>query len=64
MAASLRVATFYDLPGIVTSSTLLVSDHSRDLLHHVPGFDQQRHFLLNPFSVEELLRRVRDLLAR
>jgi DNA-binding response OmpR family regulator len=47
-----------------TSSTLLVCDYSRDLLHHVPGFDQQQHFLSNPFSVEELLRRVRDLLAR
>jgi DNA-binding response OmpR family regulator len=46
-----------------TNSTLLVSHYSRDLLHHVPGFDQQRHFLSNPFSVEELLRRVRDLLA-
>ena len=46
-----------------TNSTLLVSHYSRDLLHHVPGFDQQHHFLSNPFSAEELLRRVRDLLA-
>jgi DNA-binding response OmpR family regulator len=46
-----------------TNSTLLVSPYSRDLLRHVPGFDRQRHFLSNPFSVEELLRRVRDLLA-
>ena len=46
-----------------TNSTLLVSHYSRDLLRHVPGFDRQRHFLSNPFSVEELLTRVRDLLA-
>jgi DNA-binding response OmpR family regulator len=46
-----------------TNSTLLVSPYRRDLLRHVPGFDRQRHFLSNPFSVEELLRRVRDLLA-
>jgi CheY-like chemotaxis protein len=46
-----------------TNSTLLFSHYSRDLLRHVPGFDRQRHFLSNPFSVEELLRRVRDLLA-
>ena len=47
-----------------TNSTLLISHFSCDLLRHVPGFDQQQHFLSNPFSVEELLRRVRDLLAR
>jgi DNA-binding response OmpR family regulator len=46
-----------------TNSTLLVSHYSRDLLHHVPGFDQQPHFLSNPFSVEALLPRVRDMLA-
>jgi DNA-binding response OmpR family regulator len=46
-----------------TNSTLLISHFSRDLLRHVPGFDQQQHFLSNPFSVEELLRRVRNLLA-
>jgi two-component system cell cycle sensor histidine kinase/response regulator CckA len=47
-----------------TNSTLLISHYSRDLLHHVPGFDRQRHFLSNPFTAEELLHRVRDLLAR
>jgi len=47
-----------------TNSTLLISHYRRDLLHHIPGFDQQQHFLSNPFSVEELLRRVRDLLTR
>jgi DNA-binding response OmpR family regulator len=46
-----------------TNRTLLESHYSRDLLRHVPGFDRQRHFLPNPFSVEELLRRVCDLLA-
>ncbi len=46
-----------------TNGTLLISHFSRDLLRHVPGFDRQRHFLSNPYSVEELLRRVRDLLA-
>src|SRR5712691_9455416 len=46
-----------------TNSTLLVSHYSRDLLHHVPGFDRQRYFLSNPFGVEELLTRVRDLLV-
>jgi len=46
-----------------TNSTLLISHFSRDLLRQVPGFDRQRHFLSNPYSVEELLRRVRDLLA-
>ena len=47
-----------------TNSTLLVSHYSRDLLRHVRGFDRQQHFLPYPFSDEELLRRVRDLLAR
>ena len=46
-----------------TNSTLLVSHYSRDLLRHVPGFHRQRHFLSNPYSVEELLQRLRDLLA-
>ena len=46
------------------NSTLLISHYSRDLLHHVPGFDRQRHFLSNPFTAEELLHRVRDLLTR
>jgi len=46
-----------------TNSNLLVSHYRRDLLHHIPGFDRQRHFLPNPFSAEELLRRVRDLLV-
>jgi len=46
-----------------TNSTLLVSHYGRDVLRHVPGFDRQRYFLSNPFGAEELLRRVRDLLA-
>jgi CheY-like chemotaxis protein len=46
-----------------TNSTLLVSHFSPDVLHYVPGFSRQRHFIGNPFSAEELLRRVRYLLA-
>ena len=46
-----------------TNSTLLVSHFSRDLLNAVPGFSRQRNFLSNPFNSEELLRRVRQLLA-
>jgi len=46
-----------------TVSTLLVSHYRRELLHYIPGFDQQRYFLSNPFSAEELLKRVRKLLG-
>jgi CheY-like chemotaxis protein len=45
-----------------SASTLLVSQFSRDLLRHVPGFERQHHFIA--FSAEELLRRVHDLLAK
>jgi CheY-like chemotaxis protein len=46
-----------------TTSTLLVSHFAPELLRHVPGFSRQRHFMSNPFRDEELLSRVRYLLA-
>jgi CheY-like chemotaxis protein len=46
-----------------TSSTLLVSHFAPELLRHIPGFSRQPHFLANPFTFEELLSRVRDLLV-
>jgi len=46
-----------------TNSTLLVSHFAPELLRHIPGFSRQRHFLANPFTAEELLSRVRDLLV-
>jgi CheY-like chemotaxis protein len=46
-----------------TNSTLLVSHFAPELLRYVPGFSRQRHFMANPFCDEELLSRVRELLA-
>jgi CheY-like chemotaxis protein len=46
-----------------TNSTLLVSHFAPELLSHISGFSRQRHFLANPFTAEELLSRVRDLLV-
>jgi DNA-binding response OmpR family regulator len=43
--------------------TLLISHFHRDLLNKVPGFSKQPEFLANPFTPEELLTRVRQLLT-
>ena len=47
-----------------STPTLLVSHFSRDLLRFVPGFETQGHFLVNPFTAPELLRRVGSSLVR
>ena len=43
-------------------STLLISHFHPDLLKKVPGFSAQSEFLANPFTPEDLLIRVRQLL--
>lgn len=44
-------------------STLLVSHFYPDMLRNMKGFSAQPEFLQNPFTAEELLKRVRRLLG-
>ena len=45
-----------------TNRTLLFSHFPTELLRHVPGFSNQRHFIENPFTPEELVHRAHYLL--
>ena len=43
------------------TQTLLISHYSRELLRHIPGFNDQRNFLRWPCDASELLSWVRCL---